>query len=185
MPTFQIQHITSYLYDRPVKESISQVRIFPVEDNHQRLVSSDLRISGNPLVEISLDYFGNRVGHFSYLPPHQEMTIDSRSVVQTADNWIPPNNDLTLIEQVAGYVETDIRLIWLSEPERIESQHIIEQLLMETSISEKPVFEIAKACCNYIYNHFQYLTGITTVETTIDCGQARSRALSINSNGWA
>lgn len=168
MPTFQIQHITSYLYDRPVKESISQVRIFPVEDDHQRLVSSELYITGNPIVAISQDYFGNKVGNFSYLPPHQEMTIDSRSVVHTADNWLPPSNDLTTIDQVAGYVEKDIRLIWLSEPERIESQHIIEQLLFETDIFEKPVFEIAKACCNYIFNQFQYKKGITSVETTID-----------------
>jgi transglutaminase-like putative cysteine protease len=168
MPTFQIQHITSYLYDRPVKESMSQVRIFPVEDHHQRLVSSELLISGNPVVDISLDFFGNKVGHFSYLPPHKEMTIDSRFVVHTADNWLPPSDDLSTIEQVAAFVEKDIRLIWLSEPERIESQHIIKQLLFETDISAKPVFAIAKACCNYIYTQFQYKKGITSVETTID-----------------
>ncbi len=168
MPTFQIQHITSYLYDRPVKESISQVRIFPVEDAFQQVISSELLITGNPLVDVGYDYFGNKVGYFSYLPPHKEMTIDSRFVVHTADHWQPPVNHSTTLDELPVFVEKDIRLIWLSEPEKIESQHIIEQLLFETNIGSKPVFEIATACCNYIFNHFQYLPGITHVETTLD-----------------
>jgi transglutaminase-like putative cysteine protease len=168
MPTFSIQHITHYRYDRPVKESISQVRIFPLEDKNQELISSELQITGNPFVELSIDYFGNRVGDFSLLPPHHEMSIDSRFVVHTSENWQPPLESSTTLEQVIAATQNNLMMIWLSEPERIESQHIIEQLLFETDISRKPVVEIANACCKYIFNNFQYLKGITTVESTID-----------------
>jgi transglutaminase-like putative cysteine protease len=168
MPTFRIQHITKYKYDRPVKESISQVRIYPVEDENQQVVSSEIQITGNPYVVISEDYFGNRVGDFSLIPPHIELTIDSRFVVHTKDAWFEPDERKITLQDVALAVEKDLKLIWLSEPERIESQHIIEQLLFETDILHKPVVDIAKACCNYLYNNFQYKKGITTVETTID-----------------
>jgi transglutaminase-like putative cysteine protease len=168
MPTYRIQHITKYKYDRPVKESVSQIKIFPIEDVNQQLVSFDLQISGNPFVDMSKDYFGNKVGDFSLLPPHNELNIDSRFVVHTNDNWNEPADIDTTLAEVVRAAEKDIQLIWLSEPERIESQPIIEQLLFETDIAHKPVVEIAKACCNYLYKNFQYKKGITTVETTID-----------------
>ena len=168
MPTFSIQHITRYKYDRPVKESVSQVKIFPVEDENQQMVSYDLQITGNPDVELFTDYFGNKVGDFSLLPPHNDFTIDSRMVVHTNDHWVAPWDKTTSLHDVALEVEKDLKLIWLCEPEKIESQHIIEELLYETDISHKPVVEIAEACCNYIFKNFQYKKGITTVETTID-----------------
>ncbi|MCU0387747.1 MAG: transglutaminase family protein [Chitinophagaceae bacterium] len=168
MPTFKIQHITRYNYDRPVKESVSQIKIFPIEDVNQRLVTFDLQISGNPDVLTFTDYFGNKTGDFSLLPPHNDLTIDSRFVVHTKDDWSEPLNVTITLQDVTDGIKDDIRLIWLSEPEKIQSQHIIEQLLFETEITHKPVVEISKACCNYIYKNFAYKKGITTVETTID-----------------
>ncbi len=168
MPTFQIQHITRYTYDRPVKDNISQIRIFPLQDQNQTLISAELNITGDPPVEISMDYFGNKVGEFSLMLPHQELTIDSRFVVHTNDTWLPPENLATNLLDIAGEIQTDIKLIWLSEPEKIKSQDIIEQLLFETDITQKPIIEIAQACCAYIHRNFTYKKGITSVETTID-----------------
>lgn len=168
MPTFRIQHITRYKYDRPVKENISEVRIFPVEDQHQSLVSMNLQVTGNPHIETYFDYFGNRVGEFSVLKPHQELTIDNRFTVHIPEGWDPPGKSDITPEALAGNIENDLKLIGLSEPERIESQDIIKQLLYETDILHKPVVEIAEACCGYIYRTFTYKKGITNVETTID-----------------
>jgi transglutaminase-like putative cysteine protease len=168
MPTFQIQHITRYAYDRPVKENISQVRIFPLEDENQTLISSELQITGSPKIEHSIDYFGNKVGEFSLMRPHQELSIDSRFVVHTRDNWSPPGRLEITTQEVENSIQTSLQLIWLSEPEKIASQHIIKQLLFETDISHRPVVEIAEACCAYIFHNFTYKKGITTVETTVD-----------------
>ena len=30
MPVFNIHHVTKYEYDRPVKESVNEIRIYPV-----------------------------------------------------------------------------------------------------------------------------------------------------------
>jgi transglutaminase-like putative cysteine protease len=168
MPTFRIQHITKYTYDRPVKENISQIRIFPIEDQRQQLISNQLQISFNPEMEFYFDYYGNMVGEFSWLLPHHELTVDSRVVVQTPDNLHEPKGSEVYIKDVLPHVERDVKLIWLSEPERIERQQTIIDLLFETDISAKPIEEIAKACNSYVFNQFQYQKGITTVETTID-----------------
>lgn len=168
MPTFRIQHITRYKYDRPVKENVSQIRIFPLEDEMQTIVSSELQITGNPMVEMSSDYFGNKVGEFGLVAPHQELTIDSRFVVHILEDWLPPSGVQATIGEVADAIQFDLMLIGLSEPEKIKSQEIIWQLLNETDISNKPIVEIASACCAYIFRNFTYKKGITTVETTID-----------------
>ncbi len=168
MPSFSIQHITRYKYDRPVRDSVNQVRIFPVEDQNQKLVSSELQITGEPRIEIGVDYFGNKVGDFSLRAPHQEMVIDSRVVVHTRDAMKPPSFSKATVPDVAAAVERDLQLVWLSEPEQIRSQHIIDELLYEMGISNKPVLGIAGECCRYVYENFKYKKGITTVETTID-----------------
>ena len=46
--------------------------------------------------------------------------------------------------------------MWLCEPEKIESQAIINQLLFETDIKSKSIVEIAAGCCACIYKNFQY-----------------------------
>ncbi len=168
MPTFRIQHITQYRYDRPVKESISHIRLFPLEDANQQVVSSELIISGSPHVDMYTDFYGNSVGDFSLMPPHMELKIESRVLVATNDKWTPPPaGTMTLTEITEGAIN-DIALMWLSEPERIESQAIIDQLLCETDIKAKSIVEIAAECCAYIYKNFQYKKGITSVESTID-----------------
>lgn len=168
MPTFRIQHITRYKYDRPVKENISEVRIFPIEDQQQSLVNMNLQVTGNPHIETYYDYYGNKVGEFSLLKAHQELTIDSRFTVITQDSWFPPTSRGLTLEEVAPHVANDMKMIALAEPERIRSQHIIHELLHETDILHKPLVEIAEACCGYVYRNFTYQKGITNVETTID-----------------
>lgn len=168
MPTFSIQHITRYKYDRPVKESISQIKVFPIEDDFQQVIDFTLQISSDPEVEVFLDYYGNKVGDFSWYLPHNELCIDTRMVVRTVDDRpVVPNDNLKL-KLLKPIIEKDLQLIWLAEPEKIKSQHIIDGLLYEVDIWQMSIAEIAKACNQYIYENFSYKKGITTVETTID-----------------
>jgi transglutaminase-like putative cysteine protease len=142
--------------------------IFPVEDAFQQLISSDVKITSNPTLEIFVDYYGNKVGEFSWLLPHTELVIDSRIVVHTADEWMAPVPGGLRLEDMKRLVERDVKLIWLAEPERIARQQTITDLLYDEDISQRSIEEIAEACNRYVYKHFQYQKGITTVETTID-----------------
>jgi hypothetical protein len=49
MPEFQIQHITKYIYDSPVRDSANQIILFPIKDEYQDVIKHDaLHISGKP-----------------------------------------------------------------------------------------------------------------------------------------
>ena len=83
MPIFKIQHVTKYIYDRLIQESMNEIRIFPFDSPEQEVLEHQLDITGNPEVQIFLDYWGNKTGIFNLMPPHRELTINSRLKVRT------------------------------------------------------------------------------------------------------
>ena len=84
MPVFNIHHITKYEYDRPVKESSNEIKIYPYLCNEQEVLQHDVIITGNPDVHVFTDYWGNRIGLFSVLPSHRLMSIESKLTIRTA-----------------------------------------------------------------------------------------------------
>jgi len=169
MPLFKIHHITYYQYDRPVKENINQVKVFPVENEQQQVKEFELTVSGDPVVNIFEDFFGNKVGDFNVHLPHTELSIDCRITVQTKDIKIL-QEDLPAIDLATLKKETSkqIFLFRLSEPERINSKVLIDQVLSELQVLQLPVSEIARKCCDYVFSKFKYQKGITNIETTVD-----------------
>ena len=55
MPVFNIHHITKYEYDRPVKESVNEIRIYPFVDPAQETLHHELHITGHPDVYLIQD----------------------------------------------------------------------------------------------------------------------------------
>lgn len=75
MSVFKIVHTTKYQYNWTIKESINEIRLFPHNFENQDVLQFELLISNNPQVEISKDYYGNRVGNFNNLEAHDETII--------------------------------------------------------------------------------------------------------------
>lgn len=169
MPLFKIHHITNYQYDRPVKENVNQVKIFPVEDANQKVKEFELTVTGDPVVNTFEDFFGNKVGDFNVHMPHTELSIDCRMTVLTKDAELV-HEDLAVVDLATLKKETDrqIFLFRLSDPERINSKAIIDEILTELQVFQLPVADIARACCNYVFTKFKYQKGITNIETTVD-----------------
>lgn len=169
MPVFKIHHITLYQYDRPVKENINQVKIFPIEDAFQEVKDFEIKITGNPSINIYEDYFGNKVGDFNVHSPHAELSIDCRMTVKTAERHLV-HEELPVVDTDSLKKETDknIFLFRLADPERISSNALIDKILEEIKADTLSVKDIASACCQYVYNNFKYQKGITTIETTVD-----------------
>ena len=82
MPLFYIRHRTHYIYSGLVIDSANQIKLYPLNDQHQRVGEHQLHISMNPLVSTARDYFGNLTGFFTILPPHSELVIDSMLAVE-------------------------------------------------------------------------------------------------------
>ena len=57
MPVFNIHHITKYQYDRPVKESVNEIKLQPASDHTQEILSQQLNnLAGDLINGIQLDF---------------------------------------------------------------------------------------------------------------------------------
>lgn len=168
MALFKIVHITKYQYNWPIKESINEIRLYPHNFDNQEVLQHQLLITNNPEVEISKDFYGNRVGNFNTIEAHSEMTIESRMLVRVNHSLKIPEIDNTSVADLMEEKEKSILLLRLCYPESIEKQEEIISILNEIEYTEKSILEIAQQCNNYIFNHFTYTKGITNIETTVD-----------------
>lgn len=168
MAVFKIVHITKYQYSWPIKESINEIRLFPHNFENQDVLQHQISISHNPNVEISQDYYGNRVGNFNTLEAHTEMTIESRMLVRVNHSLKIPEIDTTTVQDLDIQKEKSILLQRLCIPETIEKQKQINLILKKINRPDKSIIAIAQECNEYIYKHFAYTKGITNIKTTLD-----------------
>ena len=169
MPRFNIHHITKYLYEAPVRDSTNQIILYPIKDEFQEVLTHEMTISGEPTVNVFKDYYGNEVGCFMHTEPHKDLTIDSRLDVITKSRPLPDDTQSTdehweQLEKLHTRVEF---IDFLSEPPFEGSQEIAELISHLQSRSYTPMVA-AEQLNKYVYEHFNYIQGITTVETTID-----------------
>lgn len=168
MALFKIVHITKYQYNWPIKESINEIRLFPHHFDNQEVLQYQLLITHNPEVDISIDYYGNRVGNYNILEAHTEMTIESRMLVRVNHSLKIPEIDATSVKDIQAEKEKSILLLRLGYIDNIEKQTEIIAILNEINIENKSIIEIAQQCNAYIFENFTYTKGITNIETTVD-----------------
>jgi transglutaminase-like putative cysteine protease len=168
MAVFKIVHLTKYQYNYPIKESINEIRLFPHHFENQEVLQYQLLITHNPDVDISEDYYGNRVGNFNVLDAHTEMTIESRMLVRVNHSLKIPEIDATSVEDIQAEKEKSIMLLRLCYLDDIEKQNEIADILKKINIEDKSIIEIAQQLNAYVYDNFTYTKGITNIETTVD-----------------
>ena len=168
MAVFKIVHITKYEYSWPIKESINEIRLFPHHFDNQDVLQFQLLVSNSPNVEISRDYYGNRVGNFNTLDSHKEMILESKMLVRVNHSLKIPEIDTTTIADLSKDMKKSIMLQRLCYPETIKNQKTIDRILSKIIEPEKSIIAIAQECNQYIYKNFIYTKGITTIYTTLD-----------------
>lgn len=168
MPRFKINHITKYSYQVSVIDSANQVILFPLQDEFQEVVKQRLKITNDPPVERYIDYYGNEVGLFMHAEPHTELVIDSRIEVVTHPRQMPvdtvPKEEQW--EQLVG-LRNEVPFIDFYNVGRFEAQDEIRAIVEGFDHKMTPL-EVSRALNQYVYENFKYITGITSVETTLE-----------------
>ncbi|HMG68413.1 MAG TPA: transglutaminase family protein [Chitinophagaceae bacterium] len=167
MAVFNIHHITKYEYDRPVKESVNEIKIYPFNSLEQHVSYHEINITGRPDVMVSTDYWGNRTGMFNLMPSHAELVIESKLVVHNQ----PPEKDIKNFNgdfaQLRKEVKKDLLLIELSRSQKLMLHKEIKTIAEKIKTSGV-VSEVVENCSHFIFENFQYVKGITTIETTVE-----------------
>ena len=169
MSKYRIKHITRYTYPASVIDSANQVMLFPLDDSQQEVKKHDLIITHQPSVEVFTDYFGNKVGIFSVIRPHRELTIESIIEVITYETKLPDRSvaaediwqNLKLIDEQFPYMD-------FLQQESFEFENEIHEIVNKLMASGETPFDIAQQMSAFVYNNFEYKKGITNVETQVD-----------------
>ena len=169
MPEFEIQHITRYIYEGPARDSANQIILFPIKDEYQDVLKQELTITGNPLVDTHIDYYGNEVGSFTYSTPHTMMSINSKIWVTTKHRELPVNDifpahqweDLIRLQFMVPYID-------FLKQEYFDGLAELNAIVKGERESDDTPYQVALRFCEYVYKNFDYIKGVTTVETKLD-----------------
>jgi transglutaminase-like putative cysteine protease len=169
MPRFILYHLTRYTYESPVKNSANKIMLFPISDEYQELVKQKLLITGNPIIETYRDYYGNEVGSFTYIQPHLQLTIESNIEVVTSKRLLP---ECTLSDeaqwQFLKQSYNNALLIDYLKQEEFDHLNELEAILQALNLHNCLPIQAAEKLNHYVYSSFNYIKGITEVDTTID-----------------
>ena len=169
MPEFKIQHLTKYTYPATVRDSANQIILYPIMDDYQEVIKQDIHISGDPVIDTFIDYYGNKVGSFTYSEPHSALLINSRILVHTKHRPLPGNDifpaqqwtDLQLLRYMVPYID-------FLKLEYFEGFNELQKLVESEKSKDDTPFQAALRFCRYVYDNFKYIKGVTTVETKLD-----------------
>jgi transglutaminase-like putative cysteine protease len=168
MPIFKIHHITKYEYDRPVKESMNSIMIYPYQSPEQETLQHDLRVTDKPDIFTFTDYWGNKTGTFNVLRPHREMVIESKLLIRTLSPQQKQTGLASYQKDIEAALGNDLRLRELAKISDVKALQQMENYAARLSHPGKMISAIIADTCQFIFEEFTYIKGITNIETTVD-----------------
>ena len=169
MPKFTIHHSTHYSYETPVYDSANQIMLYPIKDNHQEVVEQQIKITSDPAVDVYDDYYGNEVGTFTNPEAHRQLKIESIIIVNVKKK-VMPETSMFKDDEWGKLKSISYQLPYINflKKEIVESQEEILAAIEPFQKTKNAPFEVAKNLCTYVFENFQYVKGVTTIETTIE-----------------
>jgi transglutaminase-like putative cysteine protease len=164
-------HETIFDYDRPIRGTFTEARLWPVSDAGQTCRDFSLSVDPmRPMTE-SVDYHGNMVLTFNILPDHRRVVLTGRSVVETHRNPFAPQEPLSEFETHKAHLE------YLNFGGPVERVPEIEEMataaglhqVNETAPWWEPdsIFAAAQKLNSLIFERFRYAPHATDVHTRI------------------
>ena len=167
----EIRHRTAYRYAQPVERSTHLLRLEPIHDRLQRLVSHDIQVSVEGKINDYDDVFGNRSRRLLLETPFTELIIESYALVVTID--------VNPLQARPLHARTTIPLNWmpwqrhmlqpyLLPPELPESQ-LVELHEYAMSFVERNGYDLVDSLLDMnssIHRDYKYEQGSTTLTTT-------------------
>lgn len=167
----EVRHRTVYRYETPVERSSHVLRLEPVHDRLQTLLSHDVKLSVDGEQRDYQDVFGNRVRSVLLDKPYTELSIEARSKVELLDVEPPSYRPLR--------ARRTLPLVWMPW-----QRHMLQPFLLPPELAESELEELAQYAMTFverngnevletlldlnqsIYKEYQYRQGTTNVATT-------------------
>ena len=178
MPQYTITHKNTFTYDRPVRESVMELRMKPRDEWHQRLRGFELYVSPRVQVKSFTDWLGNAVHHFTLPAVHvrQEIEAESHVVVEPPPALPDPEQakgEAFGWERLEQLVRDDTggEFLW----DMLQGSHFAHRTealtaFADGSVPERPAspLEAITKLCEAVHTGFTYQTASTDADSPID-----------------
>ncbi|MFA7325004.1 MAG: transglutaminase family protein [Candidatus Nanopelagicales bacterium] len=166
----RISHHTGYQYAAPVEASFNEVRMTPLNEGGQMLLSHELHVEPYAAVQTYTDYWGAVVESFDVHTPHRILEITSVSTVDIPPMQPEPEggswHSVHSAETQARWAEYLTSTAYVDSPESDPSRMAIVRDLRRVG---SPAIA-AGGAMEAVRNQLNYTPGATNVSTT--AGQA-------------
>ena len=171
---YEIRHLTSYAYARPVPFARCILRVLPREGDGQHVVASELSVTPRSVERHDgICFFGNRTTTLTIAKPHRELRIETRSRVEVnraatpfpalTRNW----EEVTALAQGAQSLAPDSPAQHLYPSRLVPTVAEITAYAQESFQARRPVFEAACELMGRVRRDFTYDPEATEVSTPI------------------
>jgi transglutaminase-like putative cysteine protease len=169
---YRIVHKNTYKYDFPVSVGSHVACLEPRSLPHQKLLSSELRITPHPATSTErIDYFGNRLCIFTVQEPHTELLVEARSeVALDVAQPLRPKADLSW-ELVAKSLPEDRSPAGLDayqfafESPRIRTHPDFAAYALQSFTPARPISQALLDLTARIHQDFRFDPKVTNVRT--------------------
>lgn len=169
MALFYIKHITKYNYSGFVIDGANQIKLYPFNNEYQKVTSQKIVINGNPNIQTYQDFFFNKVGTFMLVKPHDFLSIESDIEVITYPVNFPEDTASPLDQwEVLEVLKHDTQFIDYLDYITFDGTPEIFELIDSKNKAELTPYKVALEFCEYIYTNFKYIQGITNVDSKLD-----------------
>lgn len=159
----RIVHRTGFRYSHTVAASYNEARMTPLTTPTQTVLEA--RVEVNPVTWSTSywDYWGTQVSAFEVLTPHRELTVVSRSTVETAD---PVEVEATATWDDLGLdAIRDRNLEWLLQTPQTTPADEVGALAQELAGAGLAPDAAARAVCERLRGSVDYRPGVTGVHS--------------------
>ncbi len=162
----EVRHLTRFIYQGSTQDSFNEARLQPATDHGQECREFSLNIEPGALVRDYPDFFANCVHYFDVSPPHESLSVEAVSVVQTRPDargepspaYSPEAlNNHDVVESWFEYLQ-DSAFVSLDKEIWREACDAVPQGLTD-------LWQDARAIGSHIFKSFSYTPNLTTVNT--------------------
>ena len=160
-----VLHRTHYTYRTPVRDSLNEVRLQPVETDHQRVGGFTLRVSPAAQPKHQLDFYHNHVHRFDILAPHDVLEVEASSVVFTAQPPDPAQGPSVPLSAMGSCLELGLCYDFLQPSTYIFSDAEVGQVAARVTAGCSDAWSAVLALLRFIHDEFRYQPAVTNVHT--------------------
>lgn len=166
---YSIRHVTSFVYEPAIRESVMEVRVQPRNEARQRCLTFSLDISPRANIMTYRDFLGNTVHHFDIPGRHSQFKVTAQALVDVQAVPAPTPGavgswaDLDSMVAAGDFSEMSLPSQFAQSTELL--RELMEELQLERS--GNPLVRMLELN-HAIYGTFDYVQNVTSVDSPID-----------------